>query len=268
MCGRGRWIEIMGLGIGIPWQFHELHSPSRVLSALPVGVWCDWRHQAQYMSDSRYLPMFWTGKIGGELTGAMEVAAEFPGRVWLFGNEPEREGPESAQATPAEFAEAVEMWVQRFGRHTLALPGVQLTEQGIAWLDEYVRIGGIIPSKRGFWNFKLYPGHVEDADRAWKRALSWMTRHRVHRRVILSEFAGMTLDVFVQRDLMLWAMHKMAADRWFTDALWFCSYYGETKYVFSRLFDARGKLTMGGELFRTALLAQDKHSVYLPKVSA
>lgn len=245
----------MALGVGIPHQFHETHSPATVLQTLPVGVWCDWQHNRQHMADPRYLPTFWTGQIGGELAGAMEVAAEFPGCTFLFGNEPERTGPESAQASPEQFAEAVETWVARFGRHNLAIPGVQLTEHGIAWLEQYIKIGGIIPSNKGRWNFKLYAGNPDEATRSFQRAHNFMVRNRVHRRIILSEFAGMTFGLDEQADMLAWALRRMANDRWLEHVIWFCSYYGN-KYAWSRAFDAAGKLTDVGHLLRMAAIAR------------
>ena len=250
------------IGIGIPPVGGEVDAAytADVCAKLQPAWHYDWRHGQLDMPG--YVPMLYDAKrehVQDAIDDALFISNVVP-YCWLIYNEPER--ADKANATPAEAASTLEIWLRKVPSWyaPCAVGGVNVSvHHGTApylWLDSFVRLLDIRWRKEvDYWHIHIYG----DGD-AFRDSLvqfrEWMVRHDMVRPIIVSE-CGTDNDYFYLMSIIRGAIDEGTID----SAAWFSSYYDA--WNDTGLLDEDGELTAAGEAF---VRVQTK--TYLPMVTA
>lgn len=243
------------IGLGIPPIGGEANAAYTVdvCSKLSPAWHMDWRYTSGLMGDDDYVPMiWWLRQTEPNFVQGLDMAAAHPDKLWLIGNEPELNG-----VTPLEAVRAMNQWRKRFAWSIeTALPGVNISMhiigQALAWLEQYVNKGGVIPDN---WHVHIY-GDAPAFEESLSLFEQWMGRKGVRQPVIVSEFGSATNPGY----LMHMVEGMLKAGR-LNMAAWFSAYY--EAWNETGLLTADGDLTEIGELYTA-----ERHMVYLPTMVA
>lgn len=163
---------------GIEWAL-------ATLLMLNPPVWLDWTWN--HAGEPNYLPMVFWMQDSAWNDIAVERAQE-DGGLWLLGNEPEIP---SFAVTPQEAVEFVVKWESEVGGEWAA-PGIITWDNGYAWLEEYLALGGLVGD---YWNIHIYFASTPDEWQAkWNEFKDWMIAKNLVRPVIVTETNGWGQD--------------------------------------------------------------------------
>jgi hypothetical protein len=172
------------------------------LTALNPPCWLDWVANEALLPDPRYTPEVWR-LDPKNLNEVKRKAALYPGKLWLFWNEPER--GDQADTSPALAASLTLSYTQAVAGHgTWACCGNLIDGNGLAWLDAYLAHGGQVPD---IWHIHIY----STSDVAeWNSYLNywwvWWDAHGAGRPVIISETSLMWQPAAQQAALIHYLM--------------------------------------------------------------
>ncbi len=177
-------------------------TPSTVLtstlSALTPPCWLNWKATDAFLADPRYTPEVWrlTAK---DVNAFKHKSTIYPGKLWLFWNEPER--ADQANVIPSVAARLTISYAQTLGDNgAWACCGNMIDGNGLAWLDSYIAQGGPIPD---VWHIHIYG--AADID-SWNTFLNywwqWWEEHGADKPVIISETSLMWQPAAQQAELL------------------------------------------------------------------
>lgn len=234
----------------MPWQLAERDASyyTRTRELLGWPSWTNWK--ADCMGMEGYMPMVWACKLSTLFTRHIERAQHAPRQTWLLGNEPESRF--QSDTTPSEFADAARSWLALVGI-SWAGPGILWGDEGRAWLDEYLRLGGPLPSA---WAIHIYgSADVQGWSNQYTHARRWLAEHNAVRPIWVTETNG-------SEALMrtLYASPLVA--------YWYCTHDGLANMGYADLHDAGGQLTHLGHVYRELRGVQpagrNEHNSYFP----
>jgi hypothetical protein len=250
-----------GFGVGIPHQCVEDYGMDNaaILRTLRPPWWYDWKYQ--HLDDPLYVPMVWKMDVEW-LAAALPTIASNVDRLWMLGNEPERQ--KQSNTMPDVFANAVNYLRSELGDWAVefAVPGVLWDElgygHGVVWMEEYERIGGYLPDTLHFHLYNYTARHIQ-------HCIGTLRRKYPNKRLIISECAGAVNAANGQvMDAISGAIKKGDIQA----AAWFSAYY--EKWHGPDLLDRTYTLTDAGMQYvggpRQAV-ERERHTTYMPGVS-
>ncbi|MER3543587.1 MAG: hypothetical protein C4311_03030 [Chloroflexota bacterium] len=196
-----------------------------------------------------YRPMIWGDGLEwyGGAAGIRWFATRWPGRQWLFLNEPERAS--QANLPPGYAAQVVashrDLVTGADPTATWGCCGVQVDATGMAWLDRYIDAEGPVGD---FWHIHIYG--VEDCNPASSLQVlhnfeAWAEARGITRPILITEF-GCLFSGPPQRacDYIANIVPALRADSLVTGWAWWSS--GDGTYP---LFDDQGNPTEVGQCY-------------------
>lgn len=196
-----------------------------------------------------YRPMIWHDRLEwyGGAAGIRWFATRWPGRQWLFLNEPERAS--QANLAPEYAAQVVashrDLVLGADPTATWACCGVWVDPVGIAWLDRYLDAGGPVGD---VWHIHIYG--IEDCNPASSAQVlrdfeAWAAARGVTRPILITEF-GCVFSGPPQRacDYIAGILPTLRSDPLVTGWAWWAS--GDGAY---QLFDDAGNPTEVGQCY-------------------
>jgi hypothetical protein len=196
-----------------------------------------------------YRPMIWHDRLEwyGGAAGIRWFATRWPGRDWLFLNEPERAS--QANLAPEYAAQVVaahrDLVLGADPTATWSCCGVYVDPTGLAWLDRYLDAGGPVGDS---WHIHIYG--IEDCNAASSlqvlRAFEdWAAARGVTRPILITEF-GCLFPGPPQRgcDYIAAILPGLRSDPLVTGWAWWAS--DDSTYS---LFDAAGNPTEVGQCY-------------------
>lgn len=141
-----------------------------VLQQLKPDCWYNWAiYSEDNLKNPSFNPMLWVVNEGN-LKTAVNLASKYPGRTWLIYNEPE--GSDQSNTKPEDaaiwFDKAYKAIKDADSTATVACCGVMVRNEGIDWLDKFVKSAKYKPD---VWHIHIYINSVEMSD--WLAFWNW-----------------------------------------------------------------------------------------------
>lgn len=160
---------------------------SQVIAALSPPCWMNWRHQKWALDDTAFVPMVWKPSDSG-LAEAVALDAQYPERIWLIGNEPER--PDQNNLSGKDFASIMS---RNELPTTFACCGNAIWNGAGSdigkWQDEYLANGGPVPD---YWSITLHGvNNVALWDDFMRTYFEWWKRSGQSKPIIIHETSCM-----------------------------------------------------------------------------
>lgn len=170
----------------------------------------NWYTAPQFLEDERHTPSIWNANFTpGTITQIAKLASDYPGRTWLFFNEPEFEG--QANTKPEIAAVHVRYWSEAVGDNgrfaccgNLFYPSLG----GLKWLEDYLAADGPIPDA---WHIHIYVNNVWEWNQViggWQR---WNAEHGNLPTIISEAGSGQEVHDFVKT----WGWDGFESVYWF-----------------------------------------------------
>lgn len=250
------------LHLCLPWQMEEFHpgAHDRVYRLLGMPIHYSWNYgQIAYGKDT-YHPMLWQCKLGAAMTQAIAAAQanHLGAHVWLLGNEPER--PDQSNTAPGDFVDAAVTWQALVGG-PWAAPGALWGDEGRAWLTEYLRLDGPIPS---IWAIHIYgSGDSRGWNDQYRHAQRWLAERSVSRPIWVTE-----TNAAGGYDAQAALLHHLAL-RPDVTAFWYCAHDPFRTMAAADLVNETGtQRTPLGDLYASLQgvggAGRNEHNVYMP----
>lgn len=168
-----------GLGLGIGWQL-SIEKPiyQKIVDELRPVWWLDWQYN--HFDIPNYYPMWFMPRADEHFLAASAAALQHPGHFWLNGNEPDRS---ETWVEPEVAAVALNDW-KGYARTDFAAPGIQLNDNGYAWLWRYLDAEGPIPDA---WNVHLYCSSAQHGRDMLVKFSDRMEERKVGRPIVITE---------------------------------------------------------------------------------
>lgn len=168
------------------------------LSALAPPCWLNWKATDAFLADANYTPEVWrlTPK---DLNDFKHKSTLYPGKLWLFWNEPER--ADQANVIPSVAARLTISYAQTLGdKGTWACCGNMVDDNGLTWLNSYIAQGGPTPD---VWHIHIYgAANVDDWNTFLNYWWQWWAQHGAGKPVIISETSLMWQPAAKQAELL------------------------------------------------------------------
>jgi len=231
-----------GLGVGINPKA-QFGGSVLAVELLNPPYWHNWGqpNSEQFVTDPRFMPLMKRCCFlsDAEIT---QLAAAYPGRIWLLLNEPEN--PDQDNWTPQDAVAKIKQWRAAIGDNGIfACCGTIVWQPALDWLDEYLRLGGLMPV---VWHIHIYGARTgPEWDAILEQWWAWCTSRDVCRPIIVSE-TGPGWATGSPEPLLRYLLAYDDPRVWGT--MWFSSV--DDEWGRSSLMDAGG-LTALGQIYST-----------------
>lgn len=146
----------------------------------------NWYTADVFLADERHWPSIWNHEYRPTMPQLAHLAETYPGRTWLFYNEPER--VDQANTSPFDAAIHVRYWSEAIGDNgTIACCGVLVNPNWYGWaewLRLYLQAGGPVPDA---WHIHIYAATPAEFDATLALWDAWNAEKGGNLPTIISE---------------------------------------------------------------------------------
>lgn len=222
-----------GLGVNINPEVERVVASTYVWRLLSKPrYWTDGSYHRR--TSEGFIPLLPLMEFNSEARALLRNT--FVDEFWLMGRDTD------STTHPMDAAIFSNEW--RHGTNTIVgWPGVRISRSGMAWLDEYIAIGGVVPNAWHIHISKPLDEWLSDYD----VFLNWMRRKLVQRPVIVTDVEARTVESQPQKELLKGIVSRGLVECHYLSSVFWSDVYrpnrwGASLVTYSTLLSALGKL--------------------------